>query len=276
MILLCSKEELPAAFGLCRNLCFDDYVLYWPFTHDALRLPTSIRTAYREMTGMNAESERTEALMKHVRYVEDHESRVGHESSADMGKVTAAHRALLLLEHELVNAGDEVSAVHTAGAATLAPKAKLTSPPPAQQDIDHVNRSRTGAWALTGSIRGDRPLLLVVEGDPLTRDLIAQSLNSDIYDVLFVRDAIDALHNLKFTRPQCILVDMKLPRMNGMSFTQYLKATVHLSKIPVIMMITDTRSETLKSCMRAGASELIAKPFTPESLIAKLERAFAR
>lgn len=276
VILLCSKKELPAAFGLCKKLCFDDYVLYWPFTYDGLRLPMSVGMAYREMIGMSAESERAAALRKHVKYVEDHESRVGHESPLDIGKVTSAHRTLLVLEHELVNAGDEVSHVHTHRAVTSTPEAKLPPAAPAQRDIDHVNRSRTGTWTLTGSIRGARPLLLVVESDELTQDLIARSLDSEIYDVLFVRDAVEALHNLKFMRPQAILVDISLSGMNGVSLTQYLKATAHLANVPVIMMIGDTRPETLKASMKAGASDFIAKPLMRESLMAKLESALAR
>jgi DNA-binding response OmpR family regulator len=297
VILLCSKEELPAAFGLCKNLCFDDYVLYWPFTHDGLRLPMSVRMAYRDMMDMGGESERAAALRLHVRYVEDHESRVDHESSPDMGKVTAAHRALLQLEHELVGAGNELSHRETPSAVTSTPEARATpalsrdfertkTPPFVQpgapisvhseHDIDPMNRPRSGTWALTGSIRGARPLLLVVEGDKLTQDLIAQSLDSQIYDALFVCDAVDALHNLKFVRPQLILVDVRLPGMNGVSLTQYLKATVHLANIPVIMMIGDTGSETSKISRKAGASDFVAKPFTRESLLAKLESALTR
>jgi CheY-like chemotaxis protein len=253
--------------------------------------------AYRDMMGMSAESERAAALLAHVSYVEDHESRVGHESSSDMGKVTAAHRALLQLEHELAGAGNEVSHGQTPSAETSTPEAKvdpavssdlerIKTPPfgapqspmsvHAEHDIAHVNRSRSGAWALTGSIRGDRPLILVVEADKLTQDLIARSLNSERYDALFVGDAVDALHNLKLMRPQVILVDTRLPGMNGVRLTQYLKATVHLANIPVILMTEDTRPETLKISMKAGASDFLAKPLMRESLMAKLESALAR
>jgi CheY-like chemotaxis protein len=267
VILLCSKEELPAAFGLCKNLCFDDYVLYWPFTHDGLRLPMSIRLAYREMMGMSAESERAAALLAHVAYVEEHERRAGHGSSADMGKMAGAHSSLLELEHELVGAG--VAQPHV-------PVAKESLSVPSAHGADQSSNPASRAWLLAGNIRGDRPLLLVVEDDQPTQRLIARLLDSERYDALFVCDAIDALYNLKFWKPHVIFMDVGLPGMNGVSLTQYLKATPHLANIPIIMMTGDSRSETFKKSVHAGASDFLAKPFTRETLMAKLRTALAR
>jgi CheY-like chemotaxis protein len=266
VILLCSKEELPAAFGLCKNLCFDDYVLYWPFTHDGLRLPMSIRLAYREMTGMSAESERAAALLAHVTYVEDHDSRAGHDSSSDMGKMAGAHSSLLELEHELVGAGVQTNVPVVGDPMSL----------PSEHCTDHLNSLPSGAWALAGSIRGDRPLLLLIEDDQPTQRLIARMLDSELYDALFVCDATDALSSLKFWKPHIILMDVRLPGMDGVSLTQYLKATPHLANIPIIMMTGDSRHETLKKSVHAGASDFLAKPFTRETLMEKLQTALVR
>jgi two-component system, chemotaxis family, chemotaxis protein CheY len=56
------------------------------------------------------------------------------------------------------------------------------------------------------------------------------------------------------------------------SFTRHLKATPHLSGIPIIMMTGDASRERLASSIEAGAADFIVKPFRRESLKAKLEK----
>jgi CheY-like chemotaxis protein len=227
----------------------------------------SIRLAYREMMGMSAESERAAALLAHVTYVEDHDSRVDRASSSDMGKMAGAHSSLLELEHELVGAG--VAQPHV-------PAVRESLSQPSQHHADQLSTPPSRAWMLAGGIRGDRPMLLVVEDDEPTQRLIARVLDSERYDALFVRDAIDALYNLKFWKPHVIFMDVGLPGMNGVSLTQYLKATPHLANIPIIMMTGDSRSETFKKSVHAGAIDFLAKPFTRETFMAKLQTALVR
>ena len=48
-LILCNKDELRQAYALCRDEVFDDYILFWPMVHDALRLPMSVHLALREL-----------------------------------------------------------------------------------------------------------------------------------------------------------------------------------------------------------------------------------
>jgi CheY-like chemotaxis protein len=183
-----------------------------------------------------------------------------------MGKTAGAHSSLLELEHQLVGAGVQPHL----------PVTRELMRAPSERRTDHSNGLPSGTWALSGNVRGNRPLLLVVEDDVPTQRLIARVLDSELYDALFVGDAIDALYNLKFWKPHVILMDVGLPGMDGVSLTQYLKATTHLANIPVIMMTGDSRNETLKKSVHAGARDFVAKPFTRETLMAKLETALVR
>lgn len=73
-VILCNKDEVRAVFELCKKEYFDDYVLYWPHTHDGPRLAMSIWMACREMTalqGSQAPLEKAPEARALVMVVED-------------------------------------------------------------------------------------------------------------------------------------------------------------------------------------------------------------
>jgi CheY-like chemotaxis protein len=73
-------------------------------------------------------------------------------------------------------------------------------------------------------------------------------------------------------RPDAILMDIRLPGIDGVSLTERLKASPALADIPIIMMSGDSRVETLVRSMEAGATAFVVKPFTRQSLTMKLEK----
>jgi CheY-like chemotaxis protein len=52
-IILCPQQQIRLAYTLCRRGLFDDYVVFWPWTHDATRLPMSIHRAIKELTALS-------------------------------------------------------------------------------------------------------------------------------------------------------------------------------------------------------------------------------
>ena len=51
-IILCTQQQIRPAYALCRRGLFDDYVVFWPWTHDVTRLPMSIHRAIKELAGL--------------------------------------------------------------------------------------------------------------------------------------------------------------------------------------------------------------------------------
>jgi CheY-like chemotaxis protein len=68
-VILCSKDEVRAAFELCRKDYFDDYVLYWPQTYDGSRLAMSIWIACRQMVADHANFPGTADLLLHAKHL---------------------------------------------------------------------------------------------------------------------------------------------------------------------------------------------------------------
>jgi CheY-like chemotaxis protein len=54
-IILCTQQQMQAAYALCRRGLFDDYVVFWPWTHDVTRLPMSIHRAIKELAGSSVQ-----------------------------------------------------------------------------------------------------------------------------------------------------------------------------------------------------------------------------
>ena len=87
---------------------------------------------------------------------------------------------------------------------------------------------------------------------------------------MFAAESVEAFGKLEMARPAVILMDVNLPGLDGLGFTERLKAMPALAGIPVIMLTGEARRETLERSRMVGAASFIVKPFTRDSLIAKL------
>ena len=248
-VILCNKDEVHAVFELCQNQYFDDYVLYWPHTHDGPRLAMSIWNACREMAAMRSQAPRPMALFAHARQIDELDRVLGREL-AD----TDAHAA---------GSGSSLASAESANAWRRRVK-------------DQIEPALAGARALADQVRQIRPVVMVVEDDALTRLLVGRTLDPLEWETVFASDAAQALGQLRRMRPDVILMDIRLPGIDGVALTRQLKAAPHLAEIPVIMMTGDARRETLLSSLGAGAAGFVVKPFTRESLRANLDKVLSR
>jgi CheY-like chemotaxis protein len=299
-ILLCAKSELATAFELCKKQYFDDYVLYWPLAYEGLRLPMSIWIASREILAARTNYPARAELLAHAKHLSDLEATLDRELSAATERAAAAQDNIAQFERELSSTSDDFSqrllkdgaggAVEVRDARALSREIERLKHQQAAQTQALRDRTLTPmlSWArdlrtgvdpalagtrvLAESVRKLRPVIMVVEDDELARDMLARALDSRSYEVIFAGDSKDALNELKHVRPDAILMDIRLPGLDGVSFTRHLKATPHLSSIPIIMMTGDARREKLVSSIEAGAADFIVKPFTRESLNVKLEK----
>jgi CheY-like chemotaxis protein len=117
-----------------------------------------------------------------------------------------------------------------------------------------------------------RPLILMVEDDEFTHQLVAVTLASHDVELVFESDGARALDRVREVRPDLVLMDVVLPGRDGVALTQSLKSDPALTAIPVVMVTGEARREILMRSMEAGAVDFIVKPFTPDALVAKLGR----
>jgi len=302
-ILLCAKGELSAAFELCKMQHFDDYVLYWPHAYEGLRLPMSVWNASRECLAARTHSPPRSEMLSHAQHLRDLDAVLNREFGAATEQAASADSALAELGRELSRVSNEFSQRllrHGIGGAV-----KINDPNALSLEIERMTSQQTektkerwqntvmpmtawadnlresvepalaGTRALAEGMRHARRVLMVVDDDEVIQEVLAHAVDSESYEILFVSDSADALAQLRRMRPDAILMDINLPGIDGVSFTRCLKASPHLSSIPIIMLTGDARQETLRDSIGAGATDFIVKPFTRESLNAKLQRVLA-
>jgi two-component system response regulator MprA len=117
--------------------------------------------------------------------------------------------------------------------------------------------------------------ILVVDDDMMLRRSVARILEEEGYEVAHATDGADALAQIRNRRPDAILLDVMMPRMNGREVLEQLRSNAQSAGIPVVIMtalqtIDPDRAEAL------GADDLVEKPFDVDVLLNKVALALFR
>ncbi len=112
---------------------------------------------------------------------------------------------------------------------------------------------------------------MVVDDDEDIRTLVCLVLESAGYRPIPAKDGLDALHILKEAEhPSLILLDIMMPRMNGDELVSELKASPHLSAIPVVMM--SGHNNAREKAETSGVRDCLVKPVDLDVLLSTVER----
>jgi two-component system cell cycle response regulator DivK len=112
--------------------------------------------------------------------------------------------------------------------------------------------------------------VLIVEDVALNRDLLIQLLE-DRYRLVVAEDGAAALERAAAERPDLILMDLSLPRMDGWEATRRLKADAALANIPVIALSAHAMRGDEERARTAGCDDFLTKPIDEALLYRRLE-----
>ncbi len=116
---------------------------------------------------------------------------------------------------------------------------------------------------------GNALTVLVVDDDPDVHDLLSAILTKEGYSVLFARDGLEALEQMRRTPIDVVTLDVMMPKMDGWSLLGVMKSDAALQHIPVIMLtIVDDRNLGYS----LGASDYMTKPIDRGRLITVIEQ----
>ena len=119
--------------------------------------------------------------------------------------------------------------------------------------------------------RVTRARILVIEDEDGIREFMRQALES-LYDVLLAPNGADGLAQAQREAPDLILLDLRMPGLEGLSVLSKLKANRKTSTIPVIIVSGQGDTDALLEGQRAGAIDHIIKPFRIEDLYMVVQR----
>jgi DNA-binding response OmpR family regulator len=114
--------------------------------------------------------------------------------------------------------------------------------------------------------------ILIVEDDESMRGLIRQRL-SDSFDVTDTGDATEALGLALATKPDCILVDLMMPRFSGLELCQTFTSVSNTQTIPIFVITGQSADEHREFCLNLGARDFFQKPLDFEKLKSSIQRA---
>ncbi len=132
---------------------------------------------------------------------------------------------------------------------------------------DGAPRGRRNGGASNG-----RPRVLVIDDDDAVCEILREALTDDGYAVATVPHGAAALELVKHHQPSVILLDLRMPIMDGWSFAeQYRRA----ASPPASLILLSALKDIEENAKRLGASGSIRKPFELDEVTAQIERAIS-
>ena len=111
---------------------------------------------------------------------------------------------------------------------------------------------------------------IVVDDDDINRMLLKEVLDDLGYQTSLFESGEEALTYCKNNTPDFILLDYRMPNMNGLSFMQELRKSAFHSLTPVIMCTAENDEKHFRTLIREGAQGYLIKPFMQKELIKQL------
>ena len=117
------------------------------------------------------------------------------------------------------------------------------------------------------------PLVLVVDDEPLVREVVSRYLQRDGFDVASAGDGLEALDLYDTRHPDLVVLDLMLPRRDGLSVLAELRKT---SDTPVILLSARRDEADRVRGLELGADDYVVKPFSPRELSARVRSVLRR
>src|SRR3989338_5662642 len=112
--------------------------------------------------------------------------------------------------------------------------------------------------------------ILIVDDDPDIRDILKLTLSEENYDILEACDGEEAVRTVNSKPVDLVLLDYKIPKLDGRSVCRLIKKDLLLSHLPIIMVTGKGDISDKVDGIDAGADDYIVKPFEPKELLARI------
>lgn len=116
-----------------------------------------------------------------------------------------------------------------------------------------------------------KPLILIVEDTPSSREIMEIRLSASGYEIISAVDGLEGLKMAKEYLPDLILLDILMPRMDGLEVCRHLKSDPDLPFIPIIIVTAKTDSKDIVTGLESGADDYLSKPIDHTALIARVK-----
>lgn len=118
-----------------------------------------------------------------------------------------------------------------------------------------------------------KPTILVVDDEDTIREVLRRYLEREGYLVKEAADGYEALRMIEYEPPTLVVLDLMLPKMDGISLIQHLRPN---SQIPIIMLTAKGEASDRIRGLDLGADDYITKPFNPQEVVSRVRAVLRR
>lgn len=118
--------------------------------------------------------------------------------------------------------------------------------------------------------------ILVVEDSPTILCLVTDLLEYNGYKVVSANDGEAGLSKMKEAKPDLVVLDIRLPGMDGYQVCRIAKSDPELKNIPIIFLTTSAQKREIEKGKEAGADGYVTKPYEGKGLVEEIGKFFKR
>ena len=120
-------------------------------------------------------------------------------------------------------------------------------------------------------MRDDQPKVLIIDDNAEARAALEALLLSESYDLSFATNGMDGIAMAVSLRPDVILLDVMMPKMDGFEVSRRIRAIPDIAEIPIILVTALDDQESRITGLRAGADDFVNKPYNSVELFTRLQ-----
>ncbi|MBE9561991.1 MAG: response regulator, partial [Proteobacteria bacterium] len=113
--------------------------------------------------------------------------------------------------------------------------------------------------------------ILVIDDDPINRQVVANHLNLNKYNVKQVESGAEALEYIKNNKPSLILLDIMMPQMSGYEVTKRIRDIWRADELPIILLTAKNQTDDIVTGLESGANDYLTKPVSKKELLARIK-----
>jgi two-component system, OmpR family, alkaline phosphatase synthesis response regulator PhoP len=117
--------------------------------------------------------------------------------------------------------------------------------------------------------RSDSPTILVVDDEEDLLDLLEYNLEQEGFQTLLARDGVEALDMARTHEPDLIVLDIMMPKMDGIEACRRIRKDAHLRTIPIMMLTARTEEEDQVAGLDVGADIYLSKPISVSVILSQ-------
>jgi DNA-binding response OmpR family regulator len=115
--------------------------------------------------------------------------------------------------------------------------------------------------------------ILVVDDEWRTREMLRMFLEMEGYEVFEAEDGLDAIEKASLFNPDVMILDVMMPRMDGITACKQLRSTQETAALPIIMLSGKIQEQAIREGLEAGATAYMTKPMSHKELLGNIRAA---